>query len=141
MSDLKSILTSFHVQDELNPKIWEDSKLKVKLREALLKVAQKFYDSLNIDLPLEDVLLLGSSANYNWMDASDIDLHLLIDYKSKPYSELLDKYFDTKKEEFNNKYNLTHQGHPVEVYVQDINDSKASQGIYSISDNKWIKKL
>jgi hypothetical protein len=127
-------------QETLNPKIWEDNKLKVKLREALLKVAQKFYDSLNIDLPLEDILLLGSSANYNWIDASDIDLHLLIDYKSKPYSELLDKYFDTKKEEFNNKYNLTHQGHPVEVYVQDINDSKASQGIYSILDNKWIKK-
>lgn len=127
-------------QETLNPKIWENNKLKIKLREALLKVAQEFYDSLSLDLPLEDILLLGSSANYNWTNVSDIDLHLLIDYKSKPYSDLLDKYFDAKKDEFKNKYNLIYQGHPVEVYVQDINDPNASQGIYSILNNKWIKE-
>jgi cytidyltransferase-like protein len=127
-------------QETLNPKIWENNKLKIKLREALLKVAQEFYDSLSLDLPLEDILLLGSSANYNWTDASDIDLHLLIDYKSKPYSDLLGKYFDAKKDEFKNKYNLIYQGHPVEVYVQDVNDPNASQGIYSILNNKWIKE-
>jgi predicted nucleotidyltransferase len=131
-------ITEYKNQDELNPKVWENNKLKIKLREALLKVSQKFYDSLNINLPLEDVLLLGSLANYNWTDASDIDLHLLIDYKSKKHSDLLGKYFESKKDEFNNKYNLIYQGHPVEVYVQDTNDPSASQGVYSILNNKWV---
>jgi len=133
-------ITEYKNQDDLNPKIWEGNKLKIKLREALLKVAQEFYSSLNINLPLEDVLLLGSLANYNWTDVSDIDLHLLIDYKSKKHSDLLEKYFDSKKNEFSNKYNLIYQGHPVELYVQDINDPNASQGVYSVLNNEWVKE-
>jgi hypothetical protein len=127
-------------KETLNPKIWESNKIKIKLREALLKVAQEFYNSLGTDLPLEDVLLLGSSANYNWTYSSDIDLHLLIDYKSQPNADLFGKYFDAKKEEFKTKYNLIYQEHPVEVYVQDVSDPNASQGIYSILTNKWIKE-
>ena len=57
MSNLKSILSSFHLQDELNPKIWElpneqymsDPKGQVevmvpKVRERLLEIAYEFID-------------------------------------------------------------------------------------------------
>ena len=39
MSNLKSILSSFHLQDELNPKIWASSnKMSPKVREESEKV-------------------------------------------------------------------------------------------------------
>ena len=48
MSDETNILGSFGLQDTLNPKIWEnadsakDSRMKPKVREALMKIAEKF---------------------------------------------------------------------------------------------------
>ena len=47
-------------------------------RRTRIKIAKKFYQDLNIEAPLKDITLTGSSANYNWTDYSDIDLHLLI---------------------------------------------------------------
>ena len=63
MSDLKSILSSFHLQDELNPKIWElpnerfmsdpkgqDVVMVPKVRTRLLEIAYEFIEFLNVDI-------------------------------------------------------------------------------------------
>jgi len=125
---------------ELNPQVWENGQIKPKLREALLKIANVFYDSLETQIPLEDILLIGSSANYNWTEFSDIDLHLLLNYGEQEDPELLKNYFNSKKVEFNTKYQLEYKEHPVEVYVQDTNEPNAAQGIYSILNNTWLKE-
>ena len=46
-----------------------------------MEIAQDFYNSLQIDAELKDVTFTGSLANYNWSKYSDIDLHLIVDYK------------------------------------------------------------
>ena len=112
MSNLKSILTSFHVQNELNPKIWElpnerfmsDPKGQVetmvpKVRERLLQIAYEFIEFLNIDIVVSDVIMTGSLANYNWSKFSDVDLHILVDFNqlSKAELPLYEELFQLKK--------------------------------------------
>jgi len=74
MGDLKSILTSFHVQDELNPKIWDNSmeKMSPKVRSRLLQIAYEFIEFLKVDIVVSDVIMIGSLVNYNWSKYSNI---------------------------------------------------------------------
>ena len=51
MSNLKSILSSFRLQKELNPKIWESSdKMSPKVRDRLLDIAYEFIEFLGVDV-------------------------------------------------------------------------------------------
>lgn len=140
MIKLTEILKEYTLNTTLNPNVWVNGKIKPKLLNALLKVAQKFYKDLDITAPLKDIILTGSSANYNWTKYSDIDLHLLIDFSNLSDPDTSKKYFDSKKNEFNEKYNLKYKSQPIEVYVQDINEPHATLGIYSLLNQSWIKE-
>ncbi len=129
----------YQTQSSLNPEIWEGDKIKPELAQALIKIAKKFYKDLNIYYPLEDIILVGSSANYNWTKLSDVDLHLLIDFSQVKDPQLFKDYVDSKKNEFNSKYDLKYKEHPVEVYVQDVEEPNAAQGVYSLMKDEWIK--
>jgi ribosomal protein L31E len=52
MSSLKDILSSFHLQDELNNRVWSDSgeKMNPKVRERLLEIANDFIEFLGVDI-------------------------------------------------------------------------------------------
>lgn len=137
-------LSSFKPKKELNQKIWkDDDKINTKVRVRLLSIADDFIDSLNIDSKyIKDYLFLGSLANYNWSKYSDIDLHVLIDFKKiNKNTELVKDYFDSKKKLWNEDHNeLKIYGFQVELYIQDIKEENSSTGIYSLEKNKWIKK-
>ena len=140
MSNLKSILSSFHLRDDLNPKIWESSdKMNPKVRERLLNIAYEFIDSLGVDVVVSDVVMTGSLANYNWSQYSDIDLHIMTDFNQFSEKELplYEELFNLKKTLFNDKHNLTIFGYDVELYVQDESESHFSSGEYSILHNEW----
>lgn len=132
-------LKEYHNKETLNPSVWDGDKLKPELRKSLEAIGNEFYESLSTTLPLQDILLVGSSANYNWTEASDVDLHLLMDFEGVGDEELLKKYFNAKKREFNEKFSLEYEGHPIEVYVQDTKEPNAAQGVYSVKDDKWLK--
>ena len=142
MSDLKSILSSFHLQDELNPKIWESpNKMSSKVRERLLDIAYEFIEFLGVDVVISDVVMMGSLANYNWSRFSDVDLHLITDFEQFSEKELplYEELFKLKKTLFNDKHNIKIYGYDVELYVQD--DVKAfSSGEYSVLFDEWKKK-
>ena len=142
MSNLKSILSSFHLQDELNPKIWESSdKMSPKVRERLLDIAYEFIEFLGVDVVISDVVMMGSLANYNWSRFSDVDLHLIADFEQFSEKELplYEELFKLKKTLFNDKHNIKIYGYDVELYVQD--DVKAfSSGEYSVLFDEWKKK-
>ena len=66
----------------------------------MIEIAQDFYDSLEIDAELKDITFTGSLANYNWSPHSDVDLHLIVDYKDVDADSELAKekdYFNAKK--------------------------------------------
>ena len=155
MSNLKSILSSFHLQDELNPKIWElpnerymsdpkgqDEIMVPKVRERLLQIAYEFIDFIGVDMVVDDVVMTGSLANYNWSKYSDIDLHILVDFKQFSEKELplYEELFRLKKTLFNDKHNITIFGYDVELYVQDVSEPHTSSGEYSVLFDEWITK-
>ena len=137
----KKILKSFIPKKELNPKIWnDDDTLKYDVRETLLSIADKFYETLEIEVPVEDIMMTGSLANYNWSEYSDIDLHIHIDFSKLKDEELSKKYFDAKKYIWNNDHDITIKGYEVELYVQDVNENHESTGVYSVMNNDWVDK-
>ena len=155
MSNLKSILSSFHLQDELNPKIWElpnerymsdpkgqDEIMVPKVRERLLEIAYEFIDFIGVDMVVDDVVMTGSLANYNWSKYSDVDLHILVDFKQFSEKELplYEELFRLKKTLFNDKHNITIFGYDVELYVQDTSEPHTSSGEYSVLFDEWITK-
>ena len=85
MESFNKILSSFYVQDSLNPKIWDDVDgqytMKPEIREKLLEIAEEFVSFLGIDIFVQDVTMTGSLANYNWSEFSDVDLHIMYDFK------------------------------------------------------------
>ena len=153
MSNLKSILSSFHLKDELNPKIWElpneramsDPKGQVevmvpKVRERLLDIAYEFIDFLGVDVIVSDVVMTGSLANFNWSKYSDVDLHIIADFEqfSEKERPLYEELFRLKKTLFNDKHNIKIYGYDVELYVQDESEAHFSSGEYSVLFDEWI---
>lgn len=136
-------LKSFEIKDELNPKFWIDDKLNSRVRLKLLDIADDFLDGIAVTwVKPEDIVLTGSIANYNWSKYSDVDVHILMDYK-KIYkkTEFVKDYFDSKKEVWEDTHQkLKIYGFPVEIYVEDVNAVNNSSGVYSLNSNKWIKE-
>jgi predicted nucleotidyltransferase len=129
--------------DALNPEIWDGKTMRPEVREKLMEAAKAFRDALKIeDLEIEDVVLTGSSANYNWTESSDIDVHLVVDFEKAiaKHGDLVEEYFNAKKNVFNNLHDISIHGNTVEMYVQDNNETHHSTGVYSLEDNKWLKE-
>ena len=136
------MIREYETQSILNPKLWKDGQLRPKLRVAFMKIAKAFYDFLEIDTPMLDVIIIGSSANYNWTEHSDIDLHVVINYMDvNDNMHLVNNYMHAKKSIWNTNYPLTYKGMNIELYAQDLNQEMHSTvGSYSLLHNKWIQK-
>ena len=136
-------LSSFKIQDKLNPKIWVNDLMDSRVRLKLLDIAQDFVEFLDVTwVKPEDTIVVGSIANYNWSRYSDIDLHVVIDYsKVDDRKKFVENYFQSKKKEWNDTHDkISIFGFPVELYVQDKDADNASSAVYSIDKNKWLKK-
>ena len=135
-------IKSFYLRDDLNRKIWDDEdEIKPNLKTGLTKIAEDYLEFLDLDIELSDLILTGSLANYNWSKYSDFDLHLVFDFsKIDENVELVRKYLDAKEKVWKFQHDLTLENYPVEIYCQDEKQKHTSTGIYSLIDNKWIKK-
>jgi predicted nucleotidyltransferase len=146
MNNFQKIINSFSLQDSLNPKVWEnptepsESKMVPKVRMALEKIAEKFINYLGDDVFVEDVVLMGSLANYNWSEFSDFDLHIIIDFQQyEKEAELFKELFDLKKKDFNSNHDIRIFGYDVELYAQGSDEPNASTAVYSIMNDEWLK--
>lgn len=136
------MITEYETQKTLNPLLWDGDVLHPKLRSGFMKIAKVFYNFLEVDVPILDVVLIGSNANYNWTSYSDIDLHVIINYAEIDDNMLLVKnYMHAKKSIWNSHYPLTYHGTNIELYAQDLNQLEPlSAGSYSVVRGKWITK-
>jgi predicted nucleotidyltransferase len=134
------MIQEYETHNTLNPKLWNGDKLHDKLKDGFVKIAEAFYDFLDIKVDILDVLIIGSSANYNWTEHSDIDLHVLINYLEVGDNlHLVKNYMHAKKSIWNVNYPLKYKGMHIELYAQDSNEElHSSVGIYSLLHNKWI---
>jgi hypothetical protein len=127
------------LRDELNPKVWTaDNKLKPEVRQALLDIANSYFESLDLDLKVKDILFTGSLANYGWTDGSDIDLHLLVDYKDLGEIPFLEDYLYLKKKNWQEKHNISIFGFEVEPFAKDEEGQYDYKAIYSVMNDEWV---
>jgi predicted nucleotidyltransferase len=135
------LLKTFKVQPDLNRQFWtSDNKLNPTIRNALIKIAKQFYNSIDLENKptVKDIVFTGSLANYNYSDYSDVDLHLLFDFgKDK---ELLSQVFLLAKSKWNDTHDITIKGFDVEVYAEDESSPHVATGLYSVLKDKWIKE-
>jgi hypothetical protein len=125
----------------LNPVAWKGWDMIPQVRKRLLDITQLFVDYLELpDFEIEDVRLTGSMCNFNWTKHSDFDLHVVTDYKSLNCDDLAETLYKAKKTIWNDRHDITINGHEVELYIEDISKPPRSSGIFSVIDNQWLRK-
>jgi hypothetical protein len=135
------ILENKFYQKELNPSFWNDFKFDEDVRTKLLNIAQDFYDDLDITIPILDVQLTGSLANYNWTKYSDLDVHVIMDLsKINDDVDLVKKALDGIRVSWNQRHPVVVRKHDVELYAQDINQLHLASGLYSLLKGEWLRK-
>lgn len=128
-------------QESLNKSFWQDSQFDPEIREKLLTIADDFYEDLDVDIPIVDVQLTGSLANYNWTKYSDLDVHVIMDLsKINEDVELVKKALDGLRLMWNQRHPVVIRGHDVELYAQDINQLHLASGLYSLLKGEWLRK-
>jgi len=141
---VKKDFYNFHTNSFFNPDLWQKDILRSEIRDRLFKIADEFLNFLKLGLSIddvEDIWLTGSLANYNYTKYSDVDLHILFDFSEIDENEkLVEEFLMSKKNLWNNRHNIKIKGYEVEIYPQNVSEEHHSTGIYSILDEKWIKK-
>lgn len=136
-------VSSIKLNKELNPLFWDkDGLLKPEIRKTLLLNAKRFMEFADLDnYHFIDVVLTGSIANYNYTNLSDVDIHIIFDFKQISGNlEFIQSYFKLKKEMWSQKLPIKIKGHDVELYVQDETEHHTSTGLFSLIKNDWITK-
>lgn len=141
---LNTLLESaVELHETLNPKLWtSDNKLRPAVRERLLRVVQKYIESSDVltEDDVIDVELLGSNASYNYTQYSDLDVHLVVNMEAISCDPTLFQLAcNAERSNFNKNYDIKIKGIELEMYVEDVHAGTASNGIYSLYKNEWIK--
>jgi hypothetical protein len=143
---------SNYYKESLNTSFWEKTGSAEKtewvldplIRKKLLKIANEFIDSNSDILKKKDILdiqFVGSLAGYNWTQHSDIDLHIIVDFKDMGDDQkMIDYAMYGAKFSWNTKHDITMRGFDVEIAIQDINSESHMSTVFSLEKNKWIKK-
>lgn len=136
------ILNSLKVKDQLNPAFFDLSQQMIpEVRKKLLGIAYAFYDFIDIDnVPIDDVVLVGSMANYNWSDFSDADVHIRVPYDViSTDKELTKELMFTKKSLWEERHNFKIEETEIELFIEDSDANELkSTGIYSILKDRWL---
>ncbi len=110
------------------------------VRAKILNEVLLFYSFLGVkSLKLDDIIVAGSNAGYNYTAKSDLDIHLVVNYQNIPDSDILKNLFDTKRFLWSFYYSIKIHHIPTEMYVQDASQPVDSNGIYSVLKGEWLK--
>ena len=90
-------------------------------------------------IDIEDIVLTGSLANYNWSKYSDADLHIVVDFdKIGENRELIKGFFDAQRMRWNDIHDIKIKDFDVEIYIEDAAETHHSTGIFSLMNSDWI---
>jgi hypothetical protein len=131
---------SFEYNTVLNPKLWNNDKLKPQVQGALLRIAEDFKKYVEIPFKVVDVVITGSNVNYNYTSQSDLDLHLIADFDTVKCDREAAELFDTKRHLYDREHDVEIYGIPVGLYVENKETPGVSAGTYSVLRSQWIKQ-
>ena len=129
--------------DELNSKFWEGKSLKSEVRKHLMMIANKWAVFSKIPKSgIKEIILTGGNANFNYTKFSDLDIHLIVDFDSVSEcdKEFVDEFLRDKKTIWQLTHDIKIYGTPVELFAHEDRPPKKSQGVYSITNDKWLKE-
>lgn len=129
----------------LNSKLFtKDEILKEVVRKKMLEIVDEFTNNLkeqNIEVKVDDIILVGSNANYNYTKDSDIDLHIIANTKNIKYDlEIANALYSAYRTLFNKNLDINLYDIPLELYIEVENTPRNSNGVYSVKKDKWLKK-
>ena len=124
----ESLTLQYH--SELNPKFWVNIFLKDEVRKQLLEISKEWLKFAEIPTSaVEDIVLTGGNANFNYTDDSDLDVHIILNPKKIPNCSD-EEYFKDKKL----IWSLTHD---IEIYDTEV-EVYAQLGKVKIPDNQGV---
>lgn len=136
----QEVIDSLKFRDNLSNAVWENKdKIRSEVKEALLKVAHDFLSSLEINIPVKDIVLTGSLANYNWSKHSDLDVHVVTDFSEVDDTpEIVESLTRALTSAWNSKHDITIHDSQIEMYIQDKFEKHVSSGVYSLMNDEWV---
>lgn len=129
---------------DLEPRLWDGMTLKSGIRDHAVALAKKVVADLDVpQLAVNDIVLLGSAASYEYDDHSDFDLHVFVDASAfEGDQEILKKFIYATNYLNRQRFEATtFLGYPFEimVYVGNPADQRhAGVGMYSLLSKSWI---
>lgn len=131
--------------EELNPALFDkDAKLKSEVKEKINEIVDEFlkeFAEVEVTLEVQDIILTGSNASYNYTKNSDLDIHIVADTsKIEDALKLHKVIYDAYKSSFNKKFEIELNSVPVELYVEIQDTPLVSNGIYSVLNDEWVKE-
>lgn len=139
------LIEAIEKHNTLNSKLFtKEEVLKDKVRDKMLEIVDTFLADLkeqDVKIKVDDILLIGSNASYNYTKDSDIDLHIIANMKAVNYpAELGNAIYSAYRSLFNKSLDISIYDIPLEVFVETEESKRVSNGVYSVKKNKWIKK-
>lgn len=129
----------YEEHNTLNPKLWQDGKLRPDVKIKLLQIAEKFKEFIELDVPIIDVQITGGQVTFHYTEMSDLDLHLILDYNKIECDQEVEELLDTKRLLFKQIHEISILGIPVEPGTEDVNRPTVSSA-YSLKTNSWIRE-
>lgn len=127
---------------ELNQRLWDGVQLRDEVRQKLISFGKTWaaYAKIPPDL-IQEIIMTGGNANYNYTPKSDIDVHVIIKRDSLGKDrEMVDEYLKDKKTLWSLTNHVTVLGYPLEPYAQDTTEKyPENQGVFSLTNNRWIQ--
>jgi predicted nucleotidyltransferase len=144
-SDNLTLTESVEKHSSLNTKLFtKEEMLKDRVRDKMLEIVDEFLADLkeqDVKIKVDDILLIGSNASYNYTKNSDIDLHIVANTKAVEYSaEVSAALYGAYRTLFNKQLDIQLFDIPVEIFVESEDSERISNGVYSVKKNKWLKK-
>ena len=132
---------NFEVHSMLNTLLWtSENRLRPEVSKRLFEIVDQFKSVCDIPLYVSDIRIVGSQASYNYTKHSDLDLHIVTNFSlTSSDKKLLQVAYNLIKTKFNSDYNIKVRGIDVELYVEDIESTVTSNGIYSVLNSEWVK--
>lgn len=144
-TDSGKLIESVEKHPTLNSKLFtKDEVLKETVRKKMLEIVDEFLNDLkeqDIKIKVDDILLIGSNASYNYTKNSDIDLHILANTKAVKYdAEVAAALYGAYRTLFNKQLDIKLYDIPVEIFIETEDSPRVSNGVYSVKKDKWVKK-
>lgn len=131
----------YYYKKTLSPTYWKDGKFDPKVRRKILKIVNDFLKRSELDIPVLDIRLTGSLANFTYNKYSDLDTHIITDFKKISSDvDVVKEALNGMRFVWNLKHNIYIRGHEVEMYFEDKDEVHISSGVYSLLNDEWVKK-